>query len=114
VLFVNRADVDIRYARFSNLGRTRPGVLDNTEFAADGTVRHVGTNPIGRYALHLHHVFGPSSPPPARVSSRSSATPSTARPSGAHDHNSHFGLVRDNVVYDAAVPASWPRTAARR
>jgi hypothetical protein len=102
VLFVSRADVDIRYARFSNLGRTRPGVLDNTEFAADGTVRHVGTNPIGRYALHLHHVFGPVRPAAGagQFTVIGNAIDSAAK-WGLTIHNSHFGLVRDNVVYDA-------------
>jgi hypothetical protein len=102
VLFVSRADVDIRYARFSNLGRTRPGVLDNTEFAADGTVRHVGTNPIGRYALHLHLVFGPVRPAAGagQFTVIGNAIDSAAK-WGLTIHNSHFGLVRDNVVYDA-------------
>ena len=102
VLFVNRADVDIRYARFSNLGRTRPGVLDNTEFAADGTVRHMGTNPIGRYALHLHHVFGPLAPAAdGRQFTLIGNAIEGAAKWGLTIHNSHFGLVRDNVVYDA-------------
>jgi hypothetical protein len=102
VLFVNRADVDIRYARFANLGRTRPGVLDNTEFAADGAVRHVGTNPIGRYALHLHHVFGPSMPAAgARQFTIIGNAIDGAAKWGLTIHNSHYGLVRDNVVYDA-------------
>jgi hypothetical protein len=102
VLFVNRADVDIRYARFVDLGRTRPGVLDNTEFAADGTVRHVGTNPIGRYALHLHHVFGPAMPAAGapQFTLIGNAIDGAAK-WGLTIHNSHFGLVRDNVVYDA-------------
>jgi hypothetical protein len=102
VLFVNRADVDIRYAAFSNLGRTRPGVLDNTEFAPDGTVRHVGTNPIGRYALHLHHVFGPLAPAAdGRQFTLIGNAIDGAAKWGLTIHNSHFGLVRDNVVYDA-------------
>ena len=35
VIFVTRADVDVRYALFKGLGRTRMGVLDNTEYAAE-------------------------------------------------------------------------------
>jgi len=102
VLFVNRADVDIRYAAFSNLGRTRPGVLDNTEFAPDGAVRHVGANPIGRYALHLHHVFGPLAPAAdGRQFTLIGNAIDGAAKWGLTIHNSHFGLVRDNVVYDA-------------
>lgn len=102
VLFTNRADVDIRYARFSDLGRTRPGPLDNTEFEPDGTVRHVGANPIGRYALHLHHVFGPPAPAAgARQFTLIGNAVDGAAKWGVTIHNSHFGLVRDNVVYDA-------------
>ena len=102
VLFVNRADVDIRYARFADLGRTRPGVLDNTEIAADGGVRHIGTNLIGRYALHLHHLFGPSRPAAngSQFALIGNAIDGAAK-WGLTIHNSHFGLVRDNVVYDA-------------
>lgn len=44
----NRCDVDIRYARFESLGRTRNVDFPNTT-----------TNQKGRYALHLHHVMGP-------------------------------------------------------
>ena len=102
VLFVNRADVDVRYARFSDLGRTRPGVLDNTEFAPDGAVRHLGTNPIGRYALHLHHVFGPLRPgADGRQFTLIGNAIDGAAKWGVTIHNSHFGLVRDTVVYDA-------------
>ena len=59
-LFTARADVDIEYAQFLDLGRTDAfQSLDNTTFDANGNVTHVGTNQIARYAVHFHHLIGP-------------------------------------------------------
>jgi hypothetical protein len=103
VVFTSRADVDIRYTQFQDLGRTRNFEnLDNTTYNGD-TPTHIGTNQIGRYALHLHHLFGPTSP-------QSSSYQFTlignviqgALKWGITIHNSHYGLVQDNVLYDVA------------
>jgi hypothetical protein len=102
VIFVAHPDVDIRYALFRALGRTRMGVLDSTEFGEGGSVRHVGTNQIGRYSLHFHHAFGPKSP-------QSNGHQFTIIGNAIDDaskwgitiHNSHYGLIRDNVVYNS-------------
>ena len=102
VLFVMHADVDIRYAAFQDLGRTRVGVLNNTEYGPDGALRRVGTNQIGRYSIHFHHAFGP------RTSNASGYqftlignAVDDASKWGITIHNSHFGLIRDNVVYNS-------------
>ncbi|MGH7818950.1 MAG: G8 domain-containing protein, partial [Candidatus Binatia bacterium] len=47
-LFTARADVDIRYVSFAELGRTL----------------NVGSSVAGRYPLHLHHLVGPVAPQP--------------------------------------------------
>ncbi|MBI4886638.1 MAG: right-handed parallel beta-helix repeat-containing protein [Acidobacteria bacterium] len=102
VIFITRPDVDIRYALFKDLGRTRMGVLDNTEFAADGSVRHVGTNQIGRYSLHFHHAFGPRSPQAnGHQFTLIGNAIDDASKWGITIHNSHYGLVQDNVVYNS-------------
>ena len=48
-LFTHRADVDIRYVLFKDLGRTTNEPLGPA-------------NQIGRYPLHIHHVMGPVNP----------------------------------------------------
>ncbi|MGH9256860.1 MAG: G8 domain-containing protein [Vicinamibacterales bacterium] len=102
VIFVTHPDVDIRYALFQNLGRTRMGVLDNTEFGPDGSVRRVGTNQIGRYSLHFHHAFGPKSPQPNgyQFTLIGNAIDDASK-WGITIHNSHYGLIEDNVVYNS-------------
>jgi hypothetical protein len=51
VMFMHTPDVDVRYAAFVHLGRTRKDV-DVTN--AEGNVSQPGTNPRGRYAVHVH------------------------------------------------------------
>jgi G8 domain/Right handed beta helix region len=102
VIFTAHSDVDIRYALFKDLGRTRAGVLDNTEMSSDGTVRHVGTNQIGRYSLHFHHAFGPQAPQANghQFTIIGNAVDGASK-WGITVHNSHYGLIQDNVVYDS-------------
>jgi hypothetical protein len=102
VIFVRHPDVDIRYALFKDLGRTRMGVLNSTEFNADGTVRRVGTNQIGRYSIHFHHAFGPREGAPDRYQfTLIGNAVDDASKWGVTIHNSHYGLIRDNVVYNS-------------
>jgi hypothetical protein len=102
VLFNNRADVDIRYALFKGLGRTRMGVLDNVAYGSDGTVRRTGTNQIGRYSLHFHHTFGPTMPQANghQFTIVGNAIDDASK-WGITVHNSHYGLIQDNVVYNS-------------
>jgi hypothetical protein len=102
VLFNNRADVDIRYALFRGLGRTQPGVLDNATYDADGNPRRAGTNQIGRYSLHFHHTFGPVAPQGNghQFTVIGNAIDDASK-WGITVHNSHYGLIQDNVVYNS-------------
>jgi hypothetical protein len=102
VIFVRHPDVDIRYALFKDMGRTRMGVLNSTEFAADGAVRRVGTNQIGRYSIHFHHSFGPRKgrPDGYQFTLIGNAVDDASK-WGITIHNSHYGLIRDNVVYNS-------------
>jgi hypothetical protein len=88
VIFVDRADVDIRYVSFVNLGRTTTAPLS-------------GSNLIGRYSLHIHHVFGPTSPQPnGRQFTLIGNVVEGGSKWGITVHNSHYGLIQDNVVYN--------------
>lgn len=109
VMLTHRAKVDIRYAAFRDLGRTTIGPIDNTTFELDGEVGHHGTNQRWRYAgLHVHHLMGPATPPADGYQYRLIGN---AVDNGGSDHdlmwnvtvhNSHYGLVQQNVVYNAA------------
>lgn len=105
VLISQRADLILQYVDILEMGRTLAAVpINSTLIAPDsGEVVRIGTNQIGRYALHLHHVMGP--------------LPGSGRPYqfqlvgnrivgdskwGIAAHNSHFGLLQDNVCVRSA------------
>ncbi len=44
-------------------GRTKEVVLDETTYDANGVVAHLGTNMMGRFAVTLSHLYGPSATP---------------------------------------------------
>jgi hypothetical protein len=98
-LMSQRADVDIRYVAFRNMGRTSVQPLDSTTFNGD-SVTHVGTNQIGRYPIHMHHVMGPTTPPASgyQFVLMGNAVEETSK-WAITLHNSHFGLVQQNVVF---------------
>ncbi|MEQ1575524.1 MAG: G8 domain-containing protein [Vicinamibacterales bacterium] len=101
-IFIQHPDVDIRYALFKDMGRTRMGVLDNVEYSPEGQVRHVGTNQIGRYSIHFHHAFGPKATPANgyQFTLIGNAIDDASK-WGITVHNSHYGLVSENVVYNS-------------
>ncbi|HYN08801.1 MAG TPA: G8 domain-containing protein [Vicinamibacterales bacterium] len=88
-IFVHRADVDIRYSLFKDLGRTTFKPLNPKQ------------NHIGRYSLHMHHVVGPSKP---QANGHQFTLIGNAIDGGSKwgitVHNAHYGLIRDNVIYD--------------
>jgi hypothetical protein len=98
-LFSQRADVDIRYVAWRNMGRTTTQPLHNTTFNGD-TVTQIGTNQIGRYPIHMHHVMGPTTPPASgyQFVLMGNAVEETTK-WAITLHNSHFGLVQQNVVF---------------
>ena len=100
-IFVSRADVDLRYVEFRELGRTRMGQLLNTRFDSEGKPLGIGVNEIGRYAVHFHHDFGPTATPAnghqfTLVGNSVYNTPKW----GITIHRSHYGLIQDNVVFN--------------
>jgi hypothetical protein len=101
MIFMARADVDLRFVEVGEMGRTRMGVLDSTEFDAQGKVTNFGTNQIGRYAIHFHHYFGPETTPANGYQFTLIGDVVDGAPKwGVTVHNSHYGLIQDNVVYN--------------
>jgi hypothetical protein len=83
-----------------DMGRTKMGVLDNSEFDNAGRLVKFGTNQIGRYAIHFHHDFGPRETPANGYQFTLIGNSVDGAPKwGITVHNSHYGLIRDNVVY---------------
>jgi hypothetical protein len=100
-MFMDRADVDIEYVQFKDLGRTTGDPLDSTTFDAQGMVTHIGTNQIGRYPLHFHHVIGPANPTNTGYQFRVVGDSIDGGLKwGLTIHDSHYGLVKDNVIYN--------------
>ena len=101
MIFISRAEIDLRFVEVREMGRTRMGVLDNTEFNDKGEVRQLGTNQIGRYAIHFHHYFGPRQTPADGYQFTLIGNAVDGAPKwGVTVHNTHYGLVQDNVVYN--------------
>lgn len=94
VISVHRAETDIRYASFRDLGRTKYTPLNTT------------TNAIGRYPIHLHHNRGPAVTPANGYqftligNAIDGGSVETQFKWGIAVHNSHYGLIQDNVVYN--------------
>jgi hypothetical protein len=101
ILFSSRASVDVQYVELRELGRTKLGILNNTETDTEGHVRRIGTNQIGRYALHFHHTFGPLQTPANGYQFTVVGNAIDGSPKwGVVVHRSHYGLIKDNVVYN--------------
>ncbi len=103
VIFMHRAEADIRYALFKDLGRTDAlRILDLTTYDATGNVTHVGKNQIGRYALHAHHLMGPTTLPASGCQYEFEGNAIDGDPKwGITIHDSHYGCIDKNVVYNA-------------
>ena len=76
------------------------GTLNTPKSTAKGMVR-TGTNQIGRYALHFHHDFGPGAPPNGYQFTLVGNAIDDASKWGITVHNSHYGLIQDNIVYNS-------------
>lgn len=111
VMFMHRTDLDIRYTAFQGLGRTKNDPApDQVQFDANGnpTSPLPPVNQRGRYALHAHHLIGPATTPSNgyQFTLIGNAVVCMMDPMlfrwGITIHNSHYGLVKDNVVYNWA------------
>ena len=99
MLLTDRASVEIRGAALRDMGRTQAATLDSTTFDANGNVARIGTNQVGRYPLHIHHLKGPVNP--ANTGYQFQIVGNVIRDSAKWPiavHASHFGLVEGNVI----------------
>jgi hypothetical protein len=93
-IFIHMAHADIRYAAFRDLGRTTFLPLDDI------------TNHIGRYPVHVHHVSGPLQTPANGYqftllgNAVDGGSVETKFKWGVAVHGSHYGSIKDNVVYN--------------
>jgi PKD repeat protein len=108
VFFTGRADVDIQYAQFSGLGRTKVDPLDNTTYDQSGNVTHVGTNEQDRYGVEFSHLIGPSNGQTDGYQytfvGNSVFCPLDPMPFrwGIAINDSDYGLIQGNVLYNWA------------
>jgi PKD repeat protein len=107
-MFLDRADVDVRYAAFAGLGRTTSNPLDNTTFDGQGNVTHVGGNEADRNPVQFRHLIGPVAPPADGYQytfvGNAVYCPLDPMPYvwGVNVNDSHYGLIQDNVLYNWA------------
>ena len=97
VLFTERADVDIRYAAFRDLGRTIA--------AATGP-----SNQIGRYPVHFHHLSGPVTTP---ANGYQYTFVGNAVDGGSTDHRKRWGLPSTTHTTAWSATTCCTTTAAR-
>lgn len=100
-MFSGRGMVDIRFCEFRDLGRTTDLPLDSAVLDSSGHATRIGTNQVGRYPVHIHHLAGPL--PAAEggyqfVLLGNAVVRSLKWPIAIHD--SHYGLIQANVVFD--------------
>ncbi len=107
-LFTRHADVDIRYTAFQGLGRTTNELVDGTTFDQFGNVAHLGTNQGGRTPVTFDHLIGPATVPADGYQftfiGNTVMCPLDPMPFrwGVTLNDSHYGLIKDNVVYNWA------------
>ena len=112
--YTHRADVRIAYVEFRDLGRTKAQKVHQTaaecaaigtdpgELTATSTETLEECNHVGRYPVHIHHLWGVPNPTPDEDDFQfelrgNSVVDSLKWPIAVHA--SHFGLVVDNVVF---------------
>ncbi|MCP5243592.1 MAG: G8 domain-containing protein [Burkholderiales bacterium] len=101
VMFTERAKVDVQYVEFRDLGRTRADPLHNTILDESGNVVEIGTNQVGRYSLHLHHLMGPENPGNTGYQYKLVGNSfNRGEKWGVAIHDTHFGLFDNNVMFD--------------
>jgi len=101
-MFLHRAAVDISGAAFVGLGRTLATLafLNSTLYDEAGAPTRIGTNQIGRYSIHLHHLWGPANPDNTGHQFRvTGCLIDDFVKWGLTLHDSHYGLIDSNVCY---------------
>ena len=103
--FAHRANVDVRYAAFRDLGRTTVMPHDETTFDESGNATDIATNQLYRTPVTLYNLLGPL----PVVNPYQYTLLGNAVDGGETDHayrwcigiiNSHYGLIKKNVCYN--------------
>lgn len=95
VMFLDHAEVDIRYVVFRQIGRT----LNEKLTTPESELKNPGTsNRIGRYALHLHHLHKAFHVEGCVYDGGD--LPNSKKWGIPVIHDCHFGTAKDNVTYN--------------
>ena len=97
LLLTGRSEISLKYVELRSLGRTSVALLNSTKKNADGTVT-VGTNQIGRYALHFHHCLGILNSPNPYQFEALGVSIRLSEKWGLAIHGSHYGYVGRCVI----------------
>ena len=97
VMLMHRPIQQVRYAAFIGLGRSDKGILVDDPVVVDGVLVSGGTNPRGRYALHLHRAGRNDymGDPVVLEGNVIISTPGW----GIVNHSSHADII-DNIVFE--------------
>lgn len=106
--YTGRADVDIEYVQYKDLGRTNNDVpLNNSSFNVGTQTWTIGTNQIGRYAVHFHHLMGPENSNPTTPDMLQEQfhfignTVQNSKKWAVAVHDTSYGVLEDNVIFAA-------------
>lgn len=99
LLFTGNSRVNIDSAEIVGLGRTKVGPTDSTECDVRGKAAKVGTNQIGRYPVHFHHV---TAPPTINGCAIYCPMPNSPFRWGISVHDTNNGTITNNVVYNCS------------
>ena len=102
VAISGHAEVDVHDTLFKDLGRTSEEHLDSTHLGPNREIRHVGTNQIGRYAFHMHHVNPHAKSGIDHLFDFSDNVIYSAKKWGVVLHSTSYGLISNNVIVDVA------------
>lgn len=97
IMAMGRCWLDLQTFLLADLGRTTIDQLDSTHVTKDRVVRHLGTNQIGRYTLHIHHVYGPENHEGPQFIVADGIF-RNGRKWAIAVHDSHYGLIADNDI----------------
>jgi hypothetical protein len=93
---------DVEGVALVGMGRTTTAKLHSTARDDQGNLVQIGTNQIGRYAWHHHHLLGKrANGLPYQFRFEHCAIDGSPK-WGVAVHGSHFGIVNDCAVYNAA------------
>ena len=108
-VYFGSANIDIRYARFSGLGRTTLADLDNSLVKYENnnlSVFSIGKNQIGRYSVHFHHVEGPHNASNSGYQFKVIGNSiDNGKRWGVVVHGSNYGDISDNFAYNIPGPS---------